>query len=592
MRKIIPILLLVLQSVQLLAVKATPEPIKVIQPDGSELIIRLRGDEFFKYTTTIDGFLIKKNEKGIYNYATFDKNGIISVTDQKVSNIDQRSASEQTFLKTIDKNIPLNRISLANRVRKVSNLNTQIAENTFPVTGSPRSLVILVNFADKSFVTANPKTAFTNLLNQSGYSTNGGTGSARDYFIESSFGQFTPQFDVVGPVILPQNIAYYGNNDFNGDDLNPQQMVIDACAAADAVGVDFKQYDLDNNDIVDNIFIYYAGNNEAEGANSSTIWPHRWSLTDYNSKFDGKSVFDYACTSELKSSSGTSMCGIGTFCHEFGHVLGLVDYYPTNQKTHYTLEDWNIMDAGAYLNDGRTPPTYSAYDRFYIGWLIPEELLTPQNVILGSLLSTNKAYLVSENGNHNLDGKNPNPVEFFLFENRQKTGWDAYLPNSGLLITRIYYNSSDWFDNGPNNDPSNMGVDIIEADGKANNYTMSGDTYPGSNSITTFNPKLRNGTTINKPLTEIAEDSEIITFKFLGGETDTNIDGLKYFVQNNGTLIIYSSVKQQTLNIYNISGSLIKSIYAPQNFVVVKGLSRKSVYILKLGNIIDKIIIN
>jgi len=325
-------------------------------------------------------------------------------------------------------------------------------------------LVILVNFSDKDFITANPQTAFTDLLNQEGYSANGGTGSARDYFHDASNGLFNPQFDVAGPYTLPHNFAFYGENDTDDQDKNPRQMVIDACVLADASGVDFAQYDTDNDGYVDNIFIYYAGYNEAENAPANTIWPHRWSLSNYNTKFDGKIIFDYACTSELRGKSGSNMCGIGTFCHEFGHVLGLVDYYATNNSTHHTLSYWNIMDAGAYLNLGRTPPTYSAYDRFYLNWLIPIELKTKQEVTLDALTESNKSYIITQNGNHNLNGSNPDPTEFFTLENRQPKGWDTYLPGHGLIITRINYNASTWSSNTPNNDPLAMGVYIIEAD--------------------------------------------------------------------------------------------------------------------------------
>ena len=210
----------------------------------------------------------------------------------------------------------------------------------FPKVGSPRSLVILVNFADKSFVVPDPKAAFSRLLNTEGYNENGGTGSARDYFRASSNGQFNPNFDVVGPYTLPNTMAYYGGNDSDDYDLRPADMVIHACSLANEF-VNFADYDIDNDGYVDNVFIYYAGFNEAEGANENTVWPHRWVVYSGNytgSKvFDGKTVYDYACTSELKGSSGSTMCGIGTFTHEFGHVIGLPDHYHTEDPNKNTL---------------------------------------------------------------------------------------------------------------------------------------------------------------------------------------------------------------------------------------------------------------
>ena len=378
----------------ILAIPATPYPVKITQPDGTEITIKLHGDEFYNYKTTTDGYLIVTDKNGIFNYATLETDGTFKNTGLKTNEINKRTSIENNFLKNLPQNLDLRRINSKTVPSKISSSNTGNApQKSFPLTGSAKSLVILVNFSDKSFVTANPQQSFNNLLNQDGYSTNGGTGSARDYFRDASTKAFVPQFDVVGPYTLPNNLAYYGEN-VSDNDKNPRQMIIDACNLADANGVDFTQYDVDKDGYVDNIFVYYAGNNEAEGAPANTIWPHRWTLANYNTKFDGKIIFDYACTSELRSSSGSSMCGIGTFCHEFGHVLGLVDYYATDNSSHHTLSYWNIMDSGAYLNSGRTPPTYSAYDRFYLNWLVPIELKSSQLATLNPLNTSNKAILL------------------------------------------------------------------------------------------------------------------------------------------------------------------------------------------------------
>ncbi|MFZ4583047.1 MAG: M6 family metalloprotease domain-containing protein, partial [Paludibacter sp.] len=506
-----------LSSISLFAVKAYPGLIEVTQPDGTNLTIRLKGDEFFNYTTTEDGYLIRRDETGVFRYAKF-QNGNFELSTHKATNILNRNTTEKKIISQLEKNPNLNTTLQQRKLQKISKViaNTNVS-NQFPVTGSPHSLVILVNFSDKSYVTPSAKTAFTNLLNQTGYSINGGTGSARDYFIESSYGQFSPQFDVVGPYTLPNNMSFYGKNNASGDDENPQQMVIDACAAADAAGIDFKQYDIDNNGIVDNIFVYYAGNNEAEGADANTVWPHRWSLNDYNTKFDGKTIFDYACTSELNGSSGSKMCGIGTFTHEFGHVLGLVDYYHTSDNNKLALENWSIMDGGAYNNVGRTPPTYSAFDRFYLGWLTPIVLSNAQNITLNPLISSNKACLIAQNSTHNLIGNNPSPTEFFMVENRYRTGFDSYLPGEGLLIWHIDFNQSDWDNNSPNNysgtyqtASSHMGVYLQPVIG---NSTTPGSAFPSGS----FYPSLWNGADINKPITEITKYNRDIKFKFRGG---------------------------------------------------------------------------
>ena len=324
----------------------------VKEADGKELTIRLHGDEFFHYTTTEDGFLIAKGKNDFFEYAQMQSNGTITTQGWRANNADKRTLKEKRFLKKQPTDFSVIATTRRNTIAK----SQSISSKSFPLSGSPRSLVILVEFKNKAFTVSSPQEKFTDLLNQEGYSANGGTGSARDYFRDNSCGKFVPQFDVVGPFKLDNDYAYYGGN-VNNNDKNPRQMVVDACIKAAEAGVKFSDYDSDNDGVVDNIFIYYAGYNEAEGGPDDTIWPHRW-IVSTSITFDGKRIKDYACTSELKGNSGGAMCGIGTFCHEFCHVLGLPDFYATNGAKHGTLGSWDIMDYGPYNNQGRTPPFF------------------------------------------------------------------------------------------------------------------------------------------------------------------------------------------------------------------------------------------
>lgn len=541
------------------AIPAYPYPIKITQPDGSELTIMLRGDEFFRYKTTLDGVLLVEDANGIHKYARLTADGRRVSTGVKAQEIQHRTNAEKKLVRELQDVTVQKRIDGIQKAARVSAAEKAVlADNGFPLTGSPRSLVILVNFADKNFVVKNEKQAFTNLLNEKGYSANGGTGSARDYFSDASNGIFAPQFDVVGPYTLPQNMEYYGGNDTDGYDTNPHKMVLDACRLADEAGLDFTQYDTDNDGKVDNIFIYYAGHNEAEHAPENTIWPHRWYLSaagvsQSQRTIDGKILNDYACTSELRGKSGSDMCGIGTFCHEFGHVLGLPDYYHTAEDKN-TLGNWSIMDDGAYNNEGRTPPTYSAYDRFYLDWLKPVELKVAQNVTIEPLLSSNQAYIITKDGNHNMIGNDPQPREFFVLENRQKTGWDAYLPASGMLIWHIDYLKNAWDNNSPNNytgssqTPTNhMRVYLQPLIGQT---TTPGTAFKSGS----FTPTLWNGTNINKPLTFIKESQDgLISFRFMGG-------GKVPLVNAKGSIQLFSTVQgtASAHQIVQVSGTTLK----------------------------------
>lgn len=583
--KLLIISFLILSVFQLKAVPAYPYPIKVQQPDGSYITVINRGDEFFHFQTTEDGFPIVKDAMGIYRYAKIEESGRLIDMKLKATDKIHRTADEIKFIQNLKDETVIQKINIQQKAKRVFSSN--IAKpSKFPINGSPRSLVILVNFSDKSFVVNTPQTAYTNLLNQDGYSANSGTGSAKDYFRDNSMGSFIPQFDVVGPFNLTKSLSTYGKNDSDGDDQDPVQMVVDACTLASQNGVDFSKYDTDNDGYVDNVFIYYAGYNEAENGPDDTVWPHRWGVyPGYNYTgssasitFNGKKISDYACTSELRGSSGSNMCCIGTFCHEFGHVLGLVDFYATNNATHQTLSYWDVMDAGPYLNSGRTPPSYSAHERFYLGWLTPTELKLPEDATLEPLSTSNKAYLISESGNHNLIGNNPSPAEHFLLENRQNTGWDKYLPGHGMFITRVNYNGATWNSNTPNNDPNAMGVDIVEADGIASNQTLAGDPFPGTSARTSYTPILRSGTVIQKPITFIKETSGIITFRFKGGKNAPAITTASTFSQFNTVQGTPSATQTITVSGKKLLGDLNISFGTGTHFQIKKATDAETAW--------------
>lgn len=525
MKKFALIIYLCLTTICLYAVPAKKGVIKVPTADGDTIEILLYGDENHSFTTTTDGYLIKMGNDGNYYYAKV-KNSVVEPTSIKVTNVWQRTADVTLQLEKIGKCDFQQMTSIAKAKQKArlksfpsktKKAGVKTSSNKAKAETGSKGLVILVSYSDLEFT--NSKENISDLLNKKGYNYNGATGSAKDYFESVSMGQYSPQFDVYGPYTLDKNRAYYGGNDYSGNDQNPAQMVVDACAklAADqTANVDFSDYDTDNDGYVDNIFIYYAGNNEAEGGPDNSVWPHRWCVypgyVSGQTKYNGVTIYDYACTSEFRGSYGSTRCGIGTFTHEFSHVLGLPDLYITDYgSNHKTLGSFDLMDAGSYNNNGNTPPSYSAYERFYVGWMTPTILNSSDAYKLGELQSTNKAYLISSNGKHNLDGQDPNPTTFFLLENRQKTGWDKYLAAHGMMITKIKYSEYNWESNVVNNSSYNMGVDIIEAGGDFG-YETGSDLFPGTYSVISYSPY------DNYPITNIKENNSIITFDFMGGK--------------------------------------------------------------------------
>lgn len=491
-----------------MAVPASPEMFTVTQADGSQLRLRLVGDESFSCLFTEDEYAVKKTHRG-YCYLRFSEQGEESVTAVLAHNPALRSEKETAFLSSLRKGIVVsNQMEEQRRIAQKAQLSS-----TFPLKGSPKSLVILVNFSDVKFVTPNPQASFRRLLNEEGYSDNNGVGSARDYFKACSNGVFSPQFDVFGPYDLDQTCAYYGGNSGSNSSVHAREMIIHACNKAYEAGVDLSEYDTDGNGVIDNVFVYYAGHNEAEGGGENTVWPHR-SIVINSPRYGNVTVYDYACTSELRSSRGSQMCGIGTFCHEFGHVLGLPDFYDTQDSYHYTVGDWSIMCSGSYNGNGKTPPAYTAYERFMLGWLSPVQLTEAGRYTLSPLNLDNTAYLIAAEP-HNLSGNNPNPTEFFLLENRQHIGWDtpgSALAGTGMLIWHINYSASAWANNTPNT-KTILRYYVEAAHGGTQSASLPSDLFPGTLDVVQFSPMLSDGTILS-PLLDIKEIGSDISFVY------------------------------------------------------------------------------
>lgn len=490
------------------AVMSTPELLQHTQPDGTTISYRLVGDEFFHYMTTTDGYIVDFDAQGALVYEG---------TSIVAHNPNEREAVENGKIARLSKQkkAPLNAREHANKPAQ------QQIGGGFPLTGSPRALVILVGFSDLPF--EQTKQDFDDLLNKSGYDYNGATGSCRDYFIASSDSVFQPQFDVYGPYTASHDMKYYGEGDDNKHDANPQALIIEACQLAAADGVNFADYDTNGDNILDNVFVYYAGHNQAEGGGANTIWPHQSNLSGHNIRIDEKRLATYACTSEYRGAGGKQRASIGTFCHEFGHVLGLPDFYDTNYK-YYSVGNWDIMCSGSYNNSGNTPPVYTSYERFYLGWLKPIQLTAKGEYFLEPLEISNTAFLIAAS-EHNMLGNSPSPTEFFMLENRQHEGWDTpedALPGTGLLVWHIDYSANAWSSNTPNNGPTIMRMHLEEANGitwksRSNGEPgRSSDPYPGTMNITTFTPTLHNGTTLTQQhVFDISENKNLIQFTYI-----------------------------------------------------------------------------
>ena len=525
------------------AIKANPKPITIKQPDGTTLVIRVHGDENFHYITTTDGFLIQRDKDGYFKYVQTDATqGTRRLTARRATNADKRTADDNNFVSTLR---PIRREADAEWLKSLrGDIRPMTVDQTLPAnvrsrkvnaqTGEAKEseyLVVLVKYADGEFHFTDSD--FEAWLNEKGYSKNGGTGSVKDYYRDNSMGQFVPNFTVLGPYTLDHERTYYAA-DFGGtgNDVNPQALVIEAAqkAKADHPEIDFSKFDNDGDGYMDNINVIIGGYSQASSGDDKDMWPHSYRLKtddeDLSIEIDGIRVNNYSVSAELVGASGVAMDGIGTFTHEFGHILGLKDMYDTDDYDGGIGIDpgaYSLYASGSYNNNSRTPAALMTFERIQMGWLDKSQLIKldkPADVTLPLMTTNTAAYVDARPGLAEGDG-----YEWYVFENRQQTGWDSYIPYHGLLIYHLDYTKSMvskyWSVNGPNNNARHRCMYIVPADGIDDTNTRKGDTYPGTTGTTEFTDYTNwLGDKVRTPITNIREEGGLIYMQVKGGVTE------------------------------------------------------------------------
>lgn len=553
---------LTLAAMFMLAASAFAVPAKrvkrqVQQPDGSVLTVMLRGDENFHYTSTEDGQPLVQRADGAYCYATLDSNAKLTASAQVAHDVESRGAAELSFLNYYTaesqkvRSLGLERAKQRNARRMARLANRGVVDASgkpvrrvmagatggegIGVTGKRKGLVILVNFKDKKMQSKHTQAEWNDYFNKVGYNKYGNNGSVHDYFYAQSYGKLDLEFDVIGPVTVSKNVASYGANDAQGNDIDPAGMIKEACELAYAKEkMDMSQYDWDGDGAVDQVYVIYAGYGEAAGGEANTIWPHEWDIQGggYSLVLGGQRIRTYACSSELNGGSGTYISGIGTACHEFSHCMGIPDMYDTSGGGCFGMDAWDLMDYGSYGGDGYEPTGYNTYEKWVSGWIEPTILTEPCYIKnMKPLSDAPEACVVFNEANKN---------EYYIFENRQLKGTDVALPNHGMLVIHVDYDQKVWFDNEVNNTSNHQRFTVVPADNKLTSETVSGDTYPGTTksteltdtskpAATLFNANSDGRKFLGKPVTEITEKDGLISFTFMGG---VNLDAPQPKVMN------------------------------------------------------------
>lgn len=502
---------------------AYPGVLTQVNPDGTTVEFRLHGDEHFSYITDLDGMLMTKTADGalVRDLAAGQP---ILVTQEIVDNMYQAA---------LDADIN----GMAKAPQRMAALNSA-GRTMYPTKGETRSLVVLLQYKDIKFQPNSPQD-INDMLNKEGFSKFGCNGSVRDYYIFNSNNQYTPIFDVSRVVTLPNTSKYY-TGDSSSSKYDRFREAIKYALDELNSEIDFSKYDYDNDGIIDTVYFIYAGYGQADTPLSGqVIWPHQSSLANMAYYYDGVKMGPYACSNELCGSQhyynqDNYLDGPGTFVHEFGHVLGMPDLYDPQYKGNcVTPGSWDIMDGGSYNNDGYCPPNLSAYEKWMYNWIEYTEATDNTHYDLKPVQQGGQAIRVPI---YRTNGK-PYDSEYFILESRDKSNWDAYLTDHGMLVWHIQYSNYEWTRNSVNATPGHPRCFIVAADGSANPFLGT----IGSPRYATF-PGSKTGNTYITPDTEV--NLQAYASNTASNPIDVYITSIGYDDENSVSSFDYNVVRE------------------------------------------------
>lgn len=609
MRKILLYLLLAAFACQLDATRPLRRVFTARQSDGTTLSVINRSNHRFSLYTTKDGISLVRNNKGDFCYAVAASRNL-EASGNIAHEADRRTPAEQNFVMTTGLNgekafsmleaaYPETAYTRATR-STTDGLGEygQSGGGVVSSIGAPVIPVIMVEFADKKFSEGTTAEKLGRALNETGYADEPlCVGSVKDYFTAQSNGLFVPSFEIVATVTVDKAHTYYGKNSGSRTDIYCNTLIQEALQKAAEQGVDFGRFKEETSGTVPLVSIYYAGPGEHsayETGSENYLWAHfsRTSFTvgnvKINSYFVGNELLQSYDGSKLDEQNnpipqGAAFDGIGVFVHEFGHALGLPDFYYTGSNA--TIEDtlqtpnfWSIMDYGQYYRDGYAPIGYNALERSMMGWVDVQELTKAQQVALYPFGSEEKgctAYCIRND---------ENPKEYFLLENRQPGTWYPTSMGHGMLITHVDYDATAWKNNNLNNIPDHQRFQIVPADNvKAATGWSSykGDLFPGTGNVQNFTDDttpasvVYTGSRLEKPLYGIVETEGIIHFSYL----DKTLTGISPILSGSG-ITTYTEV-------FTPDGRKLTVLSPADNTSQLK----TGMYILKTGNLCRKIFV-
>ena len=470
----------------------------VTQPDGTSLVIEQHGDEYHHWTATSDGTMVVNMGHGYY-LARINEEGMLEATDMLAHETALRNSQERTMVaKQMERHSLFHEWGEQRAAKRRAMSIDDVGY--LPHTGNVRVLTILAAFQDLGFTVNDPVKAFDQYLNGDiqealGNKNEKNVASVRKYFSTSSHGTFNPQFDVVGPVILPETMGFYGGGSPTGGDDQFYAFCYDAVEKVreSRLVEDWSAYDNDGDGTIELVCVIFAGYGQNQGGDNNTLWAKASKLRMESGEH---TINFFNCSCEKfhpMEAYKNDINGTGVFVHEMSHCMGLPDLFQTSSTVvdNQDMETWDVMDYGCYNNNGYAPALYTAWEQEVMGWTAIEPVTDVSQITkLLPLEEDGKAYKIVNSENE---------LDYIVMENIQQRGLSIGAYGHGLLVYHINYphtavNMNDF----PNAVPNMPAVAVVPAGGtlmtirKQNvdrnqwRQSMAAATFPGSQNVTTL----------------------------------------------------------------------------------------------------------
>jgi M6 family metalloprotease-like protein len=403
------------------------------QPDGTALRVRGWGDQHHAVFEALNGYTVVEDPaSGFYQYATLAPDGDdLLPSGARPRLVDPKSlrlrkgmrispaAARARALERPGFPVGTSRWEQRRKQFKQALATAALGHGIAPApphretTGNFVGLCLLIQFTDEPGTISRDEV--DRFCNKAGYSGFGNNGSVYDYFLEVSGGRLKYK-NIVAPYYTARHPRTYYTNEAIAQPTRARQLIKEALDFHKANGLDFSKLTADNQQYVYATNVFYAGT--CPNAWSKGLWPHAFHLLTPYQLSAGRSAFDYQITDM------TNELSLGTFCHENGHMIcDFPDLYDYGDQS-AGVGSFCLMCNGPNA-DEKNPPHVNAYLKFKAGWA---QSVTPISAgLAGAAVAGSNRFFIHRKG----------PTEYYIVENRFKTGRDKALPGSGLAIWRV-----------------------------------------------------------------------------------------------------------------------------------------------------------